>query len=152
MRASWLFVIALILVGACQSATTSPKGKVEFVDAPGAADVATYVAQELARAKNDHKQLLVYVGASWCEPCTRFHEAAAKGELDATFPTLRLVVFDADRDHDALVRAGYDSQLIPLFVVPADDGRATGRHIEGSVKGVDAVVEITPRLRALLDN
>ena len=65
---------------------------------------------------------------------------------------MRLLVFDADRDHDALVRAGYDSEMIPLFAVPAADGRATGRHIEGSVKGEAAVGEITPRLRALLDN
>ncbi|HTJ47342.1 MAG TPA: hypothetical protein VL463_34825 [Kofleriaceae bacterium] len=148
MRAPWLF----ILFAACQSANAPAGGKLELVDAPKTADVAPYVARELARANADHKQLLVYVGASWCEPCTHFHEAAAKGELDATFPTLRLLVFDDDRDHEALARAGYESQLIPLFVVPAADGRATGRHIEGSVKGTAAVGEITPRLRALLDN
>ena len=143
----------LIVVAACQHAddpAPPPRGKVELVAEPHVDAVAPVVARELTRARADGHQLLVYVGASWCEPCTRFHDAAAAGQLDDAFPHLRLLVFDADRDHDALVAAGYDSELIPLFVVPADDGRATGRHIEGSVKGEGAVAQITPRLRALL--
>jgi hypothetical protein len=142
-------VLALALVAACQQ-DAAPRGKVELVDAPAAADVAPLIARELVRAHAGGKQLLVYVGASWCEPCNRFHEAAAKGALDAAFPRLRLLIFDADRDHDALVRAGYDSALIPLFAEAAADGTASGRRIEGSIKGDGAVAEITPRLRALL--
>lgn len=140
----------LVAAAACQPQAPAP-GKLELVAAPQVAEVAPLVARELAAARAQGKQLVVYVGASWCEPCTRFHEAAAAGALDGTFPRLRLLVFDFDRDHDALDRAGYTSALIPLFVVPADDGRATGRHIEGGVKGDSAVAEITPRLRALLD-
>ena len=41
--------------------------------------------------------------------------------------------------------------LIPLFALPKSDGTASNRHIEGAVKGEDAVAHITPRLRALLD-
>lgn len=140
----------LLVATACQSAPA--RGKLELVAAPQVAEVAPLIARELAAARAQGRQLVVYVGASWCEPCTRFHEAAAAGALDATFPRLRLLVFDFDRDHEALDRAGYTSELIPLFVVPGDDGRATGRHIEGGVKGDSAVGEITPRLRALLDN
>jgi hypothetical protein len=92
----------------------------------------------------------VYVGAGWCEPCRRFHAAAAEHKLDADFPTLRLLEFDADRDGGRLQAAGYVSRLIPLFVRPAADGRSSGRQIEGSVKGDRAVGEIVPRLRALL--
>jgi hypothetical protein len=145
--------LVLILIAACQRGEESsppPRGKLELIAEPHVDAIAPVVARELARARADHRDLLVYVGASWCEPCTRFHDAAAKGEPDDAFPRLRLLVFDAERDHDALVAAGYDSDLIPLFAVPADDGRATGRHIEGSIKGDGAVAQITPRLRALL--
>ena len=144
----------VLILAACQrgeETSPPPRGKLELVALPHVDAIAPVVARELARARADHRDLLVYVGASWCEPCTRFHDAAAAGELDADFPRLRLLVFDAERDHDALVAAGYDSDLIPLFVVPADDGRATGRHIEGSIKGDGAVAQITPRLKALLD-
>lgn len=126
------------------------RGKVELVAAPEAGELDAVVRAELDRARADKRDLLVYVGAPWCEPCTRFHEAAARGELDDDFPTLRLIEVDLDRDAERLERAGYRSRLIPLFAVPGPDGRASGRQIEGSIKGDGAVRNIAPRLRGLL--
>jgi thiol-disulfide isomerase/thioredoxin len=122
---------------------------VELVKTTGD-DVAETVRREVVRAKADKRELLVYVGATWCEPCQYFHKAAAAGELDATFPGLRLVEFDLDRDRDSLIRAGYISKLIPQFTVPREDGSSSGDQIEGSIKGPRAVEQITPRLKALL--
>lgn len=96
------------------------------------------------------RDVVVYVGAPWCEPCTRFHDAVARGELDATFPTLTLLELDHDRDRASLEAAGYASRMIPLFAIPGEDGRSTGRMIQGSVKGEGAVANIVPRLKALL--
>src|ERR1051325_2532921 len=81
------------------------------------------------------RSVLVYIGATWCEPCQRFHAAANKGLLDASFPNLTLLEFDADKEGERLLNAGYGSRLIPYFGVPGPDGRATGKHLEGSVKG-----------------
>jgi thiol-disulfide isomerase/thioredoxin len=127
------------------------KPGVEVIAAPEAGDVAEIVQGELARAGKEGRRLLVYVGATWCEPCQRFHQAAQKGELDAAFPGLRLVEFDLDRDRDRLQRAGYTSKMIPLFALPRLDGAASGEQIEGSIKGSGAVDQIAPRLQALLD-
>ncbi len=144
--------LALVLVAGCDrpSDPPAPPARLELVDAPVIDDLLPVIATEVARAATDGRQLLVYVGASWCEPCQRFHDAAARGDLDATFPTLRLLVFDEDLAHDALGVAGYDSEMIPLFAEPLADGRPSGRRIMGSVKGETAVAEITPRLKALL--
>jgi thiol-disulfide isomerase/thioredoxin len=128
----------VLLLLACQ-----PQ-RVTFHPAP-AGDVAPLVQKEMR-----HGHLLVYVGASWCEPCRRFHEAASAGKLDAQLGGLRLLEFDLDRDEPRLRAAGYVSQLIPLFAVPGPDGRASGRQIEGSIKGDGAVGQILPRLQALL--
>lgn len=125
------------------------KTHVEIVKTTGD-DVAETVRREVVRAKADKRELIVYVGATWCEPCQYFHNAAAAGELDARFPTLRLVEFDLDRDKEALERAGYSSKMIPLFALPRDDGSGSGEQIEGSIKGPAAVAQITPRLQALL--
>ena len=122
---------------------------VEIVKTTGD-DVAETVRREVVRAKADKRDLLVYVGATWCEPCQYFHKAAAAGELDTTFPGLRLVEFDLDRDRDALIRAGYISKMIPQFAVPREDGSSSGDQIEGSIKGPRAVEQITPRLKGLL--
>jgi thiol-disulfide isomerase/thioredoxin len=143
MRFAWLALLA-----ACG---TQQPGKLELVAAAATGEVAPLVSAELARAKHDGKKLLVYVGASWCEPCRRFHEAAQAGKLDRAFPTLRALEFDHDRDHDRLAAAGYTSRLIPLFALPGADGRASGRQIEGSIKGDAAVEQIAPRLRTLLE-
>ena len=141
------FALTAMLLVAC--GTEKPRG-VEMVAAPAGGDVPTTVKRELERAQRDGRQLLVYVGATWCEPCQRFHRAAAEHKLDRDFPSLRLLEFDDDRDVERLAAAGYTSRLIPLFARPRDDGRASGRQIEGSVKGDGAVGEIVPRLRALL--
>lgn len=131
------------------SSPPSPKSGPRFVKG-SAEEVAGVVRRELDSAKREGREVLVYVGATWCEPCQRFHESAARGELDDAFPRLTLVEFDLDRDGDRLRAAGYGSQFIPLFALPSADGRGTGRQIEGSIKGQGAVAEITPRLRGLL--
>lgn len=147
----WLVLCLLLACESGEQRSPAPVPRIELVDAPIAGEVAPIVAAEYVRATADHKQLLVYVGASWCEPCRRFHDAAAAGQLDATFSNLRLLVFDLDRDGDALTRAGYTSALIPLFALPKPDGTASGRQIEGSIKGDGAVAQITPRLQKLLE-
>jgi thiol-disulfide isomerase/thioredoxin len=124
----------------------------QLIAAPsGASEVAPVVVAELVKANARHATLLVYVGASWCEPCRRFHDALAAGELDAALPDLWFLEFDYDHSHDALSRAGYVSALIPLFALPNRDGTASKRRIEGSIKGPSSVAQnLLPRLKALL--
>jgi thiol-disulfide isomerase/thioredoxin len=157
-----LFTAVALVLAAASCDSTSPKPevrpdqqrapvlKVETVAAPADGDVRTIVKSEAARAKGEGRRLLVYVGASWCEPCQRFHQAAAAGKLDEAFPGLRLLEFDLDRDRERLLQAGYTSKLIPLFAVPNEDGGSSGQQIEGGIKGDGAVDHITPRLKALL--
>jgi thiol-disulfide isomerase/thioredoxin len=123
---------------------------VRFVTPTKKPELAAEVREARARAVADGRSLIVYVGATWCEPCQRFHAAAQKGELDAEFPNLSVLEYDLDVERERLVAAGYTSSLIPLFVVPTADGRASERRFEGSVKGDQALANITPRLRALI--
>lgn len=142
-----LGLAAALLPGA---GCTQGSRKVEFLAAPPSGEVAPIVNREQERAAREGRKVLVYVGATWCEPCQRFHHAAQSGKLDAAFPGLRFVEFDSDRDGERLASAGYVSRFIPLFARPGSDGRASGRQIEGSIKGEGAVDEIAPRLRQLL--
>lgn len=131
------------------AATASAEPLIEWVAAP-AGDVAEVVRREAERAQKDGRALLVYVGATWCEPCQRFHDAAEKGEITAGLPRLRMLEFDLDRDAARLEAAGYGSKMIPLFALPGADGRGSAARMEGSIKGAGAVANIVPRLRALL--
>jgi hypothetical protein len=149
------FPVALILfLAACQH--SEPHGAAhrpgpELVEAgPGPADAVVRTA--LAEAQRDGRRLLVYVSATWCEPCERFQKALRAGELDAAFPGLTMLKFDHDRDLPRLQEAGYAGNLIPRFVIPGPDGRGTLRRIEGGTKAADTVSSsIGPRLRRLLD-
>ena len=143
-------VCVLLVLAACKQEPPAPAQKLELVEAPVTGEVAPIVVDALASAAKDHKQLLVYVGATWCEPCVRFHKAAESGQLDAEFGKLRLLVFDFDRDGDALAKANYKSELIPLFALPNPDGTSSGKQIEGSIKGDGAVAQISPRLHELV--
>lgn len=129
----------------------APQG-VRFVKAGPGDDAAKLIKAERDAVLSDGRQLIVYVGAKWCEPCQKFHQAAQRGELDAEFPSLTIMEFDLDEDRDRIVLAGYTSKLIPLFVLPGADGRASESRFEGSVKGDKAVANIAPRLRQLLRN
>jgi hypothetical protein len=158
-RVTALFLFASsLLFGGCSndtpSATAEPSaattGRVEWTTAPAGEDVAVVVQRELERARKDGKDLIVYVGAKWCEPCQTFHHAVEKGQLDGIFPRLRVLEFDLDRDAERLAAAGYASRMIPLFVSPKDDGTASDRRIEGSVKGEAAIGDIAGRLRRIL--
>jgi len=133
---------------AVASATVTPG--VRFVTPATGTDFAAIVRSESARARGEGRDFLVYVGATWCEPCQRFHEAAKRGELDAAFPSLTILEADADADRERLAAAGYGAEMIPLFALPSPEGRGTPRRIEGSVKGDRAVANIAPRLHQLL--
>ena len=128
-----------------------PSEKPEIISAtPLDAPAEEIIKREMPRAKQDGKTLIVYVGATWCEPCERFKAALKAGQLDGAFPNLRMLDFDRTRDEARLERGGYISRLIPLFAIPDKSGRASGKQIEGSIKGPGAIGNIVPRLRRLL--
>jgi thiol-disulfide isomerase/thioredoxin len=143
----WLVLAALV---ACKSSDAPPPVKLPHLVFIRAADgdVASVVRSELART--DGKRVVVYVGATWCEPCRYFHDHAVRGALDGALPATRFIEFDLDRDEERLRAAGYESKYIPLFAVPTSDGRASGKQIAGSIKGEGAPGEIAPRLSQLL--
>jgi len=113
--------------------------------------IEPWVQEQVEIADAAHLRVLVYVGASWCEPCQRFHQAVEHGELKGALNGLRFLEFDQDRDAAALKTAGYVYQYIPVLALPDPDGRNHGRMISGSIKGAGAVREdLVPRLQALL--
>lgn len=145
--------LALVLLIACSSAeppAPRPGGKVEIVATPASGDLAAYVASEVKRGETDRVPVLVYVGAEWCEPCRKLHEAAKAGKLDATLGPLRLLEFDADRDGVWLGQAGYTSELVPLIEKPKSDGTASGNRIEGVKTGQSYLDQLTRGIATLV--
>ena len=131
-------------------AATVSSPHVRVSAAAPAGGVGPIVREALARAVAQRRRVLVYVGASWCEPCQRVHQAADRGDLDGVLGDVDLLEFDWDRDGDRLREAGYTSRYVPLFALPRADGMASGKQVEGAVKGEGAIAFIVPRLKKLL--
>lgn len=151
--------VLLALLSACSAADAPPPPQPapaaptatrppRLVKAPAGGRVAEAVIAEQATADGD--LVVVYVGAAWCEPCVAFHDALLAGRLDADLPDLRFLEFDLDRDRDRLRAAGYESRYVPLFALPGPDGRASGRQLEGGIKGPNAAQNLVDRLRPLI--
>jgi len=145
---------AVTTASASAQATAARAAKPHFVRwAREELPLEQFVQREVERAQAEGGKVLVYVGATWCEPCRYFHQAVEHGEVDRELTGFRFLEFDLDRDGAALATAGYGSKYIPLFAIPYPDGRASGRMIEGSIKGPGAVREdLLPRLRKLLSS
>jgi thiol-disulfide isomerase/thioredoxin len=135
------------------SASASKAPPPSFLRYPRAGSaIEPWVQEQIEIAEAAQLRVLVYVGASWCEPCQRFHQAVEHGELNGTLDGLRFLEFDQDQDAAALKTAGYLYQYIPVLALPDPDGRNHGKMISGSIKGTRAVQEnLVPRLQALLN-
>lgn len=160
--------VSLLALSGCIEADTSPPAgrrhddsaarpeavalpsRPRFVPASPSGEVEPHVAKAVAEARAEHRKLLVYVGAQWCEPCKSFHRAVESGELDEELRGVEFLEFDADRDRERLVAAGYGGRLVPRFAVPSDDGSFSGRKVEGGTKGDGAVQGLMRRLLPLL--
>jgi len=112
--------------------------------------VQAHVVSALAEAEADKRRLVVYVGAPWCEPCRRFHDAVKAGELNDALEGVRFLEFDHDVHQEGLKSAGYLRRFVPLFAIPDPDGSASERLHQGAIKGPGAVDFIMPHLKALL--
>jgi hypothetical protein len=164
-RARWSLALLLAASAGCRMqegessaapepapAAAAPKPSVGHIQVvhPPLGELPPIVKGEAERASAAGRQLVVYVGATWCEPCQRFHQAVERGELDETFPKLTLMEFDADHDGERLKLAGYTSRFIPLFVVPKADGTSSDKRVEGGIKGDGAVSFVAGKLKELL--
>lgn len=129
------------------------RAKPEIVAPPAqVAEGRAWVASELARAAADGRRAVIYVGATWCEPCRGFHDALTAGKLDQELADVRFLELDHDA-HEHLLSEGdmaCASKLVPLFALPTADGRCSDQRHEGAIKGDGAVGFIVPRLKALL--
>jgi thiol-disulfide isomerase/thioredoxin len=126
-----LFLLFLALV---------PAGMLGLACAPGSApragpsiydegaDGAGQIADALARARMEHKHVLLQFGANWCGWCHRLHElcqadAAIAGKLKAEYV---VVMIDVNRGHNRDVDARYGNPTrlgLPALVVLDTEGR-----------------------------
>jgi thiol-disulfide isomerase/thioredoxin len=120
----------------------APLASLLLLAAPAEGDVLSIVRAGRVHALEQKRTFVVYVGASWCPPCVRFHEALKNGELAQSLAHYTLMQFDLDRDGQRLLAAGYGSKFIPFFVLPGPDGRKSQSFEVKVLRKQEALAEI----------
>ncbi len=122
-------------------------GRLESVEAASDTDALSLVRTKRLEAKAAGRVLVVYVSATWCEPCKRLKSEIAAGRLDARLGKTTLLAFDADRDGDRLAAAGYAFTFVPFVALPGPDGRPAESQ-QATGKGGEAWRELLAKLDA----
>lgn len=129
----------------------TPKRGIKVIPVPyDVSSLAEYLAALNQKESAQKRQLVVYVGATWCAPCVLFMRAVEQGKLHKRFPRLTLAKLDYDRHRVGLEKAGYLSKYVPLFAIPGPDGRTSPKRFMGASRGEQGVTSIIERLNALL--
>jgi thiol-disulfide isomerase/thioredoxin len=118
------FAALLVPFGLTAQDTPAPapaKSKPQVYDAK--ADIAAAVA----RAKRDHKRVIVQIGANWCGWCVLLHEKllqdrALAATLKSEFEYVLVDVGRMDKNMDLVAKYGVELKSIPyLLVLDGDD-------------------------------
>lgn len=120
--------------------------KLRIVEPPEEGDVLTIVRAQRVKAVEEKRIFVVYIGAPWCPPCVRFHDAIKSHELDEKLANYTIMQFDLDRDGQRLLAAGYGSKFIPYFVLPGPDGKKAQAFEVKILKKEEALREVVDGL------
>lgn len=131
------------------SASSTPGAHGHVVVTPAAADSDAISTIRVARlqAKAEGRVLVVYVSATWCDPCKKLKAEIEAGHLDDRLGKTTLLAFDADKDGERLLAAGYQFRFVPFVALPGPDGHpADSQQATGG--GKDAWKELLGKLDA----
>lgn len=129
------------------AAAPTPGGKLVVTPADADTDAISTIRTARLQAKAQGRVLVVYVSATWCDPCKKLKSEIEAGHLDSRLGKTTLLAFDADRDAERLLGAGYSFKFVPFVALagtdghPADSQQATGH-------GGDAWRELLGKLDA----
>jgi thiol-disulfide isomerase/thioredoxin len=127
-------------------ATSARAGeRVRIIPAALDTDALSLVRTKRLEAKAEARLLVVYVGATWCEPCKKFKAELESGRLDDRLGRVTLLAFDADKDVDRLGSAGYTFNFVPFVALPGADGHPSDSQ-QATGKGAQAWRELLGKL------
>ena len=124
-------LIALLLPIAISPAASPPAHTiVDLVPSQGA--LPDLLRVQTGRARADELRAFVYVHASWCGPCRHLERTLDREpQLQRAFRGVHVIRLDNEAWGDALPRAGLTRNSMPKFFELDENGRPTGRAIDG---------------------
>jgi thiol-disulfide isomerase/thioredoxin len=98
---------------------------------PSAGDLPTLLKAEAAKAKAQGLKPHVELWAPWCGPCRAIKKGLNDPQMLEAFKGTYIVQLNVDDWSSTPVGSGFTWNKIPVFFALDDEGKPTGRKIDG---------------------
>jgi len=120
----------------------------KVVNLPLGDDLPRLLAEHTALAKQAGLAPFVELWATWCPPCKKLEAAMGDPRIERAFAGVYLIRLDSDQWGPRLAGTGLENGTIPVFYELNDQGKTTGRKIDGGAWAEDIPENMAPPLDA----
>ena len=131
--------------GQASAASSAGRGFVVTQIKPTGATLLADIQAEVKKAKSQGLAPYVEFWATWCGPCMAIKKSLDDPLMKAAFKGTYIIQIDAD-SAPSLEGTGFTAGIIPIFYEVGDDGKPTGRTIDGGAWGDNIPANMAPPL------
>ncbi len=114
----------------------------------GSGGLAAAIAREIAKKPSATAKPIVYLGASWCDPCAAIKRFKTDPRMLDAFQGTYVIELDVDDwKSEGLGALGYKTGTVPVFYAVDAAGKASGPTINGGAWGDNIPETMAPPLK-----
>lgn len=114
---------------------------------PEFGELSDQLQKEIEQAKLEGRKPYVEGTADWCAPCRSLRNSLSHPKMQDAFEGTYIIQMDVDAWSKKLKGSDFDFSSIPVFYEVDDEGKPTGRSIDGGAWGDNIPANMAPPLK-----